>query len=50
MLGGGDADVHLWLVQQGAYSGTMGNVSYTVQERDRDSIKKEIGVRRIIVK
>ena len=25
--GGGDADVHRWLVQQGAYSGTMGNVS-----------------------
>ena len=27
VLGGGDADVHRWLVQQGAYSGTIGNVS-----------------------
>ena len=31
--GGGDADVHRWLVQQGAYSGTMGNVSYSTGKR-----------------
>ena len=27
VLGGGDADVHRWLMEHGAYSGTMGNVS-----------------------
>ena len=30
---GGDADVHRWLVQQGAYSRTTGNVSNSKRER-----------------
>ena len=39
MLGGGDADVHRWLVQQGAYSGTMGNVSYSTAKRQNIDIE-----------
>ena len=41
MLGGGDADVHRWLMEHGAYSGTIGNVSDMFSQRDR-TIEKQI--------
>ena len=46
MLGGGDADVHRWLMEHGAYSGTMGNVSdrkrgrLRVKGRERERVHR----------
>ena len=56
VLGGGDADVHRWLMEHGAYSGTMGNVSdrkrgrlrVKGRERERESTQMACAARCIL--
>ena len=54
VLGGGDADVHRWLMEHGAYSGTMGNVSdrkrgrLRVKGRERESTQMACAARCIL--